>query len=167
MTLEYQLTVQDFLAAQRLHFRPGRLGQFMLWVVAGFCVAALLQEVWVIGHHGVLPRGWWILPAGLAYGALLFLIFLPWRVGKIFQKNPRLAEPTHVEVGEDGVLFDTKRGQIRATWSLLKSWKHNRAVVLVYQSRVHFHIIPRRGFASDVDYAAFQELFKSRLGPPQ
>jgi YcxB-like protein len=164
MKVEIRLEVKDYLAAQRLHFRPRFAMRAALAVLGGFLLAAFGQQIWTIAHHGVLPRWWWMLPAGLAYGAVLFCFFLPWKVGRIFKENPRLAEPMKIDLSDTGLLMESSRGQVRAPWSMLKSWKQNGSLILIYHSRVHFHIFPRRSFASAEDYAAAGELLKKHLG---
>lgn len=164
---ECALTVADFLAAQRLHFRPKLLGRISLYAFAFFLTVGLSQETWIIIRGQALPPGWWILPAGVAYGAVLFFIFLPWRVSKIFKANPRLADPLLVTFNEEGLLLDSARRQIKAPWSLLKKWKDNDKMILVYHSRSQFHIFPRRGFTSDAAFSSVKSLLRSHLGPPQ
>lgn len=165
MTIESRLRMQDFLAAQRLHFRPPpavRIALYGLGVIVGIL---FLLEGWAIARAGQLPRGWWILPAGLAYGALLFFIVLPWRVTRIFKQNPALAGPTRITFADDGLMLDSARGQIRFGWPMLKKWKRNRQLILVYHSAMHFHILPRTGFASDDDFQTLAELLRKKLGP--
>lgn len=167
MKFECTLSVADYLAAQRLHFRPKRLGRIALYVLAFFLVVGLSEEIWIIIRGQVLPRGWWVLPAGVAYGALLFFIFLPWRVSRIFKANPRLSEPLVVTFSEQGLLLESQRGQIRAPWSLLKKWKANHDMILVYHSGLHFHIFPRRGFVPPENFAGTLQLLTRHLGPAQ
>lgn len=164
---ECALTVADFLAAQRLHFRPKLLGRISLYAFAFFLTVGLSQEIWIIIRGQALPPGWWILPAGVAYGAVLFFIFLPWRVSKIFKANPRLADPLLVTFNEEGLLLDSVRRQVKAPWSLLKKWKDNQTMILVYHSRTQFHIFPKRGFPDAASFAAVKDLLRRHLGPAQ
>ncbi|HEU5078129.1 MAG TPA: YcxB family protein [Opitutaceae bacterium] len=164
---ECALSVADFLAAQRLHFRPKIFGRIVLYLFAFCLVVGLSQEVWMIIRGQVLPRGWWVLPAGVAYGALLFFIFLPWRVSRIFRANPHLSDPLIVSFTEEGLLLDSVRRQIKAPWSLLRKWKDNENVILVYHAPTQFHIFPQRGFRSAETFSEVKQMLRRHLGPPQ
>jgi hypothetical protein len=161
------LTPADYLAAQRLHFRPKPAFRWVLYVIAALFAGMLIQEALIIAQHRQLPRFWWVLPAGLAYGAFLFFVLLPWRVNNIFKKQPALAETTRTNLDGDGLHLQTSRGQIRFKWSMLKRWKRNRDYILVYHSALHFHIFPRRAFASPEDFSEAAALLEKHLGPEQ
>ncbi len=167
MLLEVQLTVQDFLAAQRLHFRPKPALRWVLYLFLAVLAAMLGLEAWMIARGGVLPSGWWILPAGLAYGAFLFFILLPWRVARIFHKNPALAAPTRMTIVDQGLWLDSSRGQLRFGWQMLKRWKANSEMILVYHSGSQFHIFPRRCFPQPQDFQRLRELLGQHVGPAQ
>ena len=166
VSVECQLTVQDYLRAQRLHFRPKPAVQILYWLFAIALGLALIEEAWVIFRGGTLPHGWWILPAGLAYGAFLFLIFLPWRVAKIFRENAALSKPNRTELADEGLLFESARGQIRLPWALIKGWKFNRQMLLVYHSTVHFYLLPRRCFSNENDFDHFRAMLAKQVGTP-
>ena len=165
ITVEVQQNVQDYLRSQRLHFRPRPLIRGLFWAIVGIIALAVADEVWVIAHGGVLARGWWLVPLAIAYGVCLFLFFLPWRIAKIFHANPNLARPMRTTLAPDGLLLATSRGQIRMPWPLIKGWKMNRDMLLIYQSRVLFNAYPRRCFASDADFHAWVEALKKNVGP--
>jgi YcxB-like protein len=167
MIIETKLTAQYYLSAQLLHFRPKPLLRYLC--IALFVVLALLliNEAVIVVRGGVLPRGWWVLPAGLAYGALLFFIVLPWRVGRIFRSHPHMAEGTRVTLDDQGIGLHSTRGEIRLRWATLKKWKCNRDYVLVYHTNTLFHTFPRRCFADTAEFDAALELLNKRIGPPQ
>ena len=167
MHITTQLTVDDYLAAQRLHFRPKPAIRWVSYALGALFAGMLLQEAIVIAQGGALPRYWWMLPAGLAYGALLFLIVLPWRVGRIFKGQPALAQPTKTVFNEEGLLLETSRGHLRFPWSMLKRWKRNKRYILVYHSAVLFHIFPRRCFENAAQFEALAERLRQNIGPEQ
>lgn len=167
MFLQVQLTAQDFLGAQRLHFRPKpavRWAGYLLVAVLGLMLGS---EVATIMRGGVLPGGWWILPAGLAYGAFLFFFLLPWRVARIFKQSPGLAAPTRTTLNDDGLFLESSRGQLRFGWPMIKRWKANRETILVYHSGSQFHIFPRRSFAGQKEFEELRTLLGKHLGPAQ
>ena len=137
----------------------------VFWIIMALITAAVGDEVWVIAHGGVLARGWWLVPLAIAYGAALFLFFLPWRITKIFRENPNLAKPTRTTLADEGLLLGTSRGQVRMPWSLIKGWKVNSKMLLIYQSKVTFNAYPRRCFTSDADFTAWIEALKKNVGP--
>jgi|GEM_PF-4563706 len=136
------------------------------WVIAALIALAVADEVWVIAHGGVLAHGWWLVPLAIGYGAALFLLFLPWRIGRIFRQNPNLALPTRTTLSPEGLLLGTSRGQVRMSWAAIKGWKVNRQMLLIYQSRMTFNAYPRRCFKSEADFTAWTEALKKNVGPP-
>ena len=165
ITVEVQQNAQDYLRSQRLHFRPRPWIRSVFWVIMGVIGLAVADEIWVIAHGGVLTRGWWLVPLAIAYGVALFLIFLPWRIGRIFNDNPNLALPTKTTLAPEGLLLGTSRGQVRMPWALIKGWKVNRQMLLIYQSRMAFNAYPRRCFSSETDFLAWTEALKKNVGP--
>jgi len=165
ITVEVKQNAQDYLRSQRLHFRPRPLIRGVFWALATMILFAVADEVWVIAHGGVLARGWWLVPLAVIYGVCLFLFFLPWRISKIFYANPNLAKPTQTTLAPEGLLLGTSRGQVRMPWALIKGWKVNRHMLLIYQSRVTFNAYPRRCFASDEDFSAWIEALQKNVGP--
>lgn len=164
MTVQVRLNERDFLAAQLLNFRPKPL---VRWVLIGALVMIALlfaAEGWAIAHAAALPAGWWILPSGLGYGALLFFIVLPWRVTKIFKQNPALAEPTELTFADDGVSLGAGPRQIRFPWKAMQQWKWNRHFILLYHSSAHFHILPKRCFAKAEDFDLLVGMLRERMG---
>ncbi len=167
MLVTTHLTPEDYLAAQRLHFRPKPAVRWIGWGLLALFVGMLLQEVIMIAQGLPLPRFWWALPAGLAYGALLFLIILPWRVGRIFKANPALLDPTETRITDEGLALQSKRGQLRFPWPMIKRWKRNSRYILVYHSSTLFHIFPRRSFANPEDFEALAARLRAHVGPEQ
>jgi len=167
LLLEVQLTVQDFLAAQRLHFRPKPAVRWAGYVLVAVIGLMLGSEISTMIRGGPLPRGWWVLPAGLAYGAFLFFILLPWRVTRIFNQNPALAALTRTTITEEGLALESARGQLRFGWPTIKRWKTNREMILVYHSSSQFHMFPRRCFAQPEEFDDLRELLGKHLGPAQ
>lgn len=165
ITVEVKQNAQDYLRSQRLHFRPRPWVRGVFWTIAVLIALSVAEEVWVIAHGGVLARGWWLVPLAIAYGVFLFVFFLPWRISKIFRDNPNLAKPTQTTLAPEGLLLATTRGQIRMPWALIKGWKVNSQMLLIYQSRVNFSAYPKRCFASEADFAAWVEALEKNVGP--
>ncbi len=165
MKIEVTLSAEDFLAAQRLHFRPKPALRWTLYAALAVFLGMLIQQILILAQRGSLPRGWWVLPSGLGYGAFLFFILLPWRVRRIFRQNPGLAAPTRTLINEEGLFLESTRGQIRFQWPTLRRWKRNGEMILVYHSGAHFHSFPRRCFARPEDFDGLAELLGKHIGP--
>jgi hypothetical protein len=159
-----QLTVKDYLAAQRLHFRPKPILRWVLIALGALFVGVIFQQVLMVAQGRALGRYWWMLPAGLAYGALLFYVVLPWRVSKLFRAQPSMGEPTETTFNDEGLLLQTPRGQLRFKWAALKRWKKNKHYILVYHSNVLFHIFPRRSFQRPEEFDELAALLGKNLG---
>lgn len=167
MLLDVQLTAQDFLAAQRLHFRPKPPVRWAGYLLVAVLALMLGSEVATIARGDTLPRGWWILPAGLAYGAFLFFFLLPWRVARIFKQNPALAAVTRITLNDEGLFLESSRGQLRFGWPMIKRWKTNRDMILVYHAGSQFHTLPLRCFSTPQDFEGLQALLHQHVGPAE
>lgn len=165
MTLSIQLTERDFIESQKLHFRPKPALRWTWYVFTAILVGMLVQEMVLMVQGSPLPKGWWVLPAGLAYGVFLFYILLPWRIGRIYRQNPGLANVSEVTFDEAGMGLGSGRGEIRFPWAGLRKWKRNRDTILVYHSGSHFHTFPRHCFGAEDTFEALAGLLAKHIGP--
>ena len=167
MTVSIQLTEKDFIAAQRLHFRPKPALRWTAYALLAIFGGMLLQEVLLMIQGAPLSKGWWVLPAGLAYGGFLFFILLPWRVGRIYRQTPALAKPTELTFSDGGIGIGSGTKEIRFPWKAFSQWKRNRDTILVYHSGSHFHTLPRHAFSSAEEFDALAVLLTQHIGPPK
>lgn len=165
MIITVQLTEADFIAAQKLHFRPKPAFRWAGYVFCAILCGMLLQEMILMAQGGPLPKGWWVLPAGLGYGAFLFFILLPWRVARIYRQTPALATPSELTFSDDGIGLGSGKNEIRFPWAAFRKWKRTRETLLVYHSGSHFHTLPRHCFNSSEEFEALAALLLKQIGP--
>ncbi len=145
--IEGQYSVEDFQAAQKLHFQspPGKFvfscsGNFLLFAVvlllAGFVGAAFLR----------LPGGFFLLiPAGLAAGYVFFeLIQRPRQMRRLFEQQKELSMPFEIEISEAGFGFKNSNGSGLRPWGQFARWKEDGTLFMLYRSDVVFDMIPKR-----------------------
>ncbi len=150
--IEGQYSVEDFQAAQKLHFRSPRgkfvftcSGNFLLFAVvfllAGFIGAAFLK----------LPGGFFLLiPAGLAAGYIFFeLIQRPRQVKRMFEQQKELSMPFEIEISEAGFGFQNANGTGLRPWDQFARWKEDGTLFMLYRSDIVFDMIPKRLLAGE------------------
>jgi hypothetical protein len=146
MPVHGTLTLSDYFAAQRVHYKPGPL---RLSLIVAFTILAL----WA----GVASKNWWLFAFPI-YIAAIYLIYVPWRGRRQFRQNKSLAELMTIEVRPDGVYFEHKYSSGLLPWGHIYKCKNNDRIALLYRTSTMYHLIPRRFFSSDEEYTAFLKI---------
>lgn len=167
MELTIQLTADDYVKANFLHMRPR---PFIKWV--GFFLLLLAGVVMFIATYDAFAHKksfGIILGIGvpLIYIGLLFGVFTPKRVKKIFLQQKLLQMPFSFSITEDGIFTKAQYGEAKLTWDVFRKWKKNNHLFLLYQSDVLFHMCPKRFFDSSEDVALFRKYLLDKIGPEQ
>jgi hypothetical protein len=140
--IQGSLTLQNYLAAQRLHYwlRP--------WAIAFFGPCAVI--IFLTGGQ----RAAWA-AAGGAIAMVLLLAIGPIKARQHFRQNKAASEPVSIEVKERGVFFSGVHGSGLFPWEQIFKVRSNNRLALLYRSANSFHVVPREFFASDADFNAF------------
>jgi YcxB-like protein len=143
MPITGTLTLSDYFAALRVHYRPGP------WRLSSL-VAFTVLMVWA----GAALGDWWLLTFPICIAAV-YLIYVPLRGRRSFRQNKALSEPMTIEVRPDGVFFEHKYSNGLLPWAHIYKCKSNDRIALLYRTSAMFHLIPQRFFDSVEDYKAF------------
>lgn len=98
----------------------------------------------------------------LAYFALSYGIWLPYRTKKIYKTAEK---PYEAKLTEEKFITTNSFGTARIKWADFHKHKVGKDIVLVYQSDLIFHLFPKRWFSDD-DFRKLLQILKNSLGNP-
>ena len=148
MSIKGELQWTDYLQAQLLHMKSGKLTSIFLYgilslLILGFLGIALLSIFGLIQFEVLLPP--------LIFIGLFLLyryILLPRQVKKIFFQQKELSSPFELEITDEGLKASNEFGNSIRPWDHFTKWKENRELFLLYHSDLMYSIVPKR-FLSD------------------
>jgi hypothetical protein len=150
MPIHGVISLSDYLAGQRVHYRPKP------WFAA---VAALFigGTLWcaVALHDGLIA----LFPI---YLATIFLIYVPLRGRRSFRQNKALSEPMTVELRDEGLYLTNTHANALLPWAHVHKVKSNARIALIYRTSNMFHLIPSRFFSNAIDYETFLQTVRSK-----
>jgi len=150
MPIRGVISLSDYLAGQRVHYRPKPwLAPVAALVIGGTLWYAVAMHDWVIA---LLP----------IYLAVIFLIYVPLRGRRNFRQNKALSEPMTVDLRDDGLYFTNTHASGLLPWSHVHKVKSNARIALIYRTSNMFHLIPSRFFLNANDYKAFLQTVRSK-----
>ncbi len=152
MKISGQLLWTDYLKAQFLHMRPGKLTSILRYVIFGLVGLAVLAGMFA----GGVAESWvFYLPILLLFVAipLYYYVFLPRRVRGLFEQHKELGAPVEHEITPEGLITTSQYGNSNRPWSLFRKWKESKDLLMLYLTDVQFIMIPRR-FFTDEQFAA-------------
>jgi hypothetical protein len=145
---EYTLQEEDFIASSKLHGRrQGSLAHIVSMLVS---LAAVCWYGWLLLTCPSAATAEFF-TAALAGSIYIILTPLsPLILAALARREYRqsrsmwIAQPTQCD--EEGVSFESARGQVRFTWSDFHRWAKDDSSVLLYQTNHCFLTLPLRGF---------------------
>ena len=149
MHIEYEISEQDFLNAQRLAIRSSPIPLVWLtrWALPLFGLAGLAFLT-----NGTVQQGfsWSIIP-GLAF--CLFFISLPLvskrTQKKLYKNTSSIHGKLFLEVTEDGLAFTGPTSSSKVGWSnFWKVLEDEQSFVIYQQNQLAFSIIPKRNLST-------------------
>lgn len=166
MPFPCRLTPADLQAAQWLHLRP-KPWVFYLGValVIGAGIAILFSsqspEALATTLSLIVPVAIW---------ALVFFLFLwlltPWQMKRLFRQQKMLQVDFTTDITPEAIIVTSEYGTSRLPWADFHKYKVSSKLVLLYQSPVLYHVLPRRFFPSEEDYQTLLGYLRQHLGPP-
>ena len=157
MVVEGIISEQDFLAAQRLNFRPRPI-----FAVLGILLLMLMAYVVV----ELVPDSSCYVMIWLAFCLGLFFLYLPWKAKRTYRQLKALAEPVTLEARDDGLFYQRERSQGLVPWSHICKWRHNKTLLLLYPASNMYMMVPSHFFPSPEAFDEFIATVKGHLGHP-
>jgi len=146
------ISTEDYAAAIRLASRATGAARLLTPTMLLLLFLALVVQPLIRGVSLFIPIG--VLAAMVA--AVLILRTAPERAAKVaFRNSPMLGAPLQVAISEAGLSVKSQYGDSRLPWHVLPQRKRSDDLLLIYQSDMLFHVLPRRWFASDQQWEEF------------
>lgn len=152
------ISMEDFVRAQRMHFRST-----FVWGVR-ITLAAVVAAIAV----GLAGGDVWIGAAVFLTTILLLVALVPWTNGwvwrRMYRRQPGLHERLEGFLGEEGIRY---RGALEGAvpWRMFVRARMDDRTLLIYQAPNLFNLLPRRLFRSDEDWRRARELVREKVKP--
>jgi len=144
MRIDANMQPKDLAGALRLHRRLDFGARFAFVVVPALWAACTLWKLWDMRQMTLLYSGI-ALVAVIAAG-----FFVERRLAlRKLQQRIDLGREKSVTIGENGIVFVTKRGRKSHPWLCFAEYKRGRNMVLMYFSDGEYLIFPRRWFTPE------------------
>lgn len=147
MHIDYEISEQDYLRAQRLAFKKS--GQVPWTTKAipwfGFFLLGL------IGYYAVTQGVSWNFLPGAAFA--LFMVSAPvltkGTIRKVYLKSPNLHGALSLDLDDDGVHFRGATFDSRVKWEYFLSFFEDQDSFVMFTSARVFNIIPKRNLTPE------------------
>lgn len=161
MKFTVQISEQDFIDAQRLHMRPGKARRVFHYILGVIVIPGL---IFLAAADEYRARE----PALIALGVIvlviiLFVVVVPWRLRRFYREQKTLQYPVTMELNEEGVFSEGETGTGRIKWDDFYAWKQDSKMILLYQARNLFNVIPCRVFAPTQNGGEVIDLIERKL----
>lgn len=148
-TVSFTLTPQDWIAAQRFHFRQYSLKSLLR---IGLVLGAIHTVLWLVGEDRRLfdlASGLGTLAVALlAIGAVLYLL-LPSRSRRLYAQTASMRRAMTISWSDWGVRFDAENGTWREAWSDFFRIADSRTSILLLVNDSMFYLVPKRALSPD------------------
>jgi len=157
VTLNYQLTLDDYLEATRFHSKSKPIEyygmQFLGWF--GLIVGVFLLAVgtvkdltgYVVGALSLL---------GGAYIVLAFTVLRKYLHERRLKRFPSFLLPIVLKVSATQLSFQTAEEGTQFGWKKYKKSLEAENLFLLYRSDKAFQLVPKRAFANEADLEQFR-----------
>ncbi|MBB6638393.1 YcxB family protein [Cohnella thailandensis] len=155
--VETTLTKEDFW----------NLNKYVLWNKQRKTVLTMLfgYPVVLFLLFMIMDYAIWICIAAalvLGGGSLWFFYYrFKGRVMKVPVDNPALLGTQSFEIGAEGFWESTSANRTFTEWQGIESIEQNNEYIVVFVSRMHCHLLPKRDFASP---AQAEEFYRTAIG---
>ena len=152
MKAQVQLELQDYLDAQKLHFRQPNHIRFLSTLILAFLVILFLVSESTYRKNYIY---FFLIFLAISGIALLYrYVFLHPRTKRIFEQNKFLHLPVEVEITEEAMVTSAEYGHTEQPWSMFFRWKEGDEMLILYSSEASYTILPKRFFTAEQIEAA-------------
>ena len=139
----YTLTEHDTIKAYQLA-APIRSIRLAIASVGALVAIGLIGQIYRFSLIGfvALAIGMFLLVGLLSW--LRWAVLLPRRIRRIYDQQLSLQDEHIVAWTQSGLQVSTEHGRMKLPWSRIRKRRQNATTILLYQSDVMFHAIPKR-----------------------
>ncbi len=173
LAITCRIEFEDYERAQELSLGAPRSRRRAWWMLVGLLVASWAFRGLV---HWFDPVRNDLTPTVWDY--LLVAIIVLWPaiaplLKRLGRRGPRRVYDQHrsfqqeftAEFTEEGWHSRSATGESRLPWDYFHKWISADDMVLLFESDVLMHVVPRRAFPSEAGWQAFRDLVTRKLGP--
>ncbi|MBB5883575.1 YcxB family protein [Xanthomonas sp. LMG 8992] len=158
------ITVQDYLAAQRLHQRRGhrRVLLVMAALLLGLAVFAFARHgsgMAIIGVMLAVAGG-----GGLIGQTIQSAWTMPRKVRRLHAQQAALRHRLTYRWDAAGLEITWADGRVQRSWRDDVRYRENAQVLMLYQNDVLFDLVPTSWFADAAQRDAFRQLAAAQVG---
>ena len=162
MTYTCKIELTDYRHAMWLHVKPRKvlaiLGSFLL---ALFALLTLFIFYLYLSKGQHFTQLCLMLAVTAYFG--FFILWTRARVKRTYQQTKLLHEPFTFEATDTHLVTKASFGESNIPWTAFLKWRADSRLLLIYQSDVMFHIIPRQAFPSDQEFQSFVNWIATKL----
>lgn len=163
MRIEYQISEQDFINAQRLAIRNSPL-QVFRWTRLVFPVFGLMLLLFVMR---TAQRQGLSVSMTPAFVICLFFLSMPLlnrlTQKKMYARNTAMHGPLSAELDERGISFQGLTFSSQFDWSNFSRFFEDDNSFVLYRTTQLFNLIPKRGLAPD-EISVLHGYFQRKIG---
>lgn len=141
------LSEDDFIAAQRLHFRRAlTVRSSVKW----FALVSILVAALIFVIDGAIDPVGFLFALLVMFAAFVALLLLLWLSIPIFArrtlKQRKIGGPVALSWDASGFRMKSEYGEANFAWSDLYRWAADRAAILLFIDERIYYALPRRAF---------------------
>ncbi|WP_295974907.1 YcxB family protein [uncultured Xanthomonas sp.] len=165
MTISGNITLEDYLIAQRLHQR--RAVRRVLVAMAALLLSGL--TLFAFARHGSGMAMLGIVLAGAGGGGLIGQTIqsawtMPRKVRRLYAQQAALRHRLTYRWDEAGLEVTWADGHVRRSWRDYVRCRENPQVLMLYQNDILFDLVPTSWFADAAQREAFRQVVAAQVG---
>lgn len=154
------LTVDDMVAAFRVHYGARTLAGRILCAILGVSLLALSAFCFLFNRPIAVAFG--ALAIVMAWLAIKPLCGLRRQIRKQWDEMGKTSEDVDIAFDDEGLSVRGAKSEGTIKWTAFTKWKEGGGYVLLYQHRKFFHIVPIGQFDSETA-ARLRQILSSRI----
>ena len=161
--IKFKWTLEDMLEGYRYHFRHvcRPLFRFLLH----FIFALILLGGLIAFFKGAKDS--LIVSLGFIFVGVYWFVFRRferrWIIRRQFAKRPDQNREVEWEIGAEKLAVRSSVGHSEFGWEALIKVVRTPSSILLYSLEQYYHLLPRRGFASDAEFERLWEIAQSKV----
>jgi len=142
MTITYQLTLNEYQEAILLHYKNTNR-PLIISLFVGFATFLILLGTDFSNTREVIDN---ILVVffSLSFYILFIRILTAYQAKRVYHKSPLLSSQVTLHLSAKGINLNRQSDNQTLPWKTFIQWVENDKYAILYTSRYHFNIIPKR-----------------------
>ena len=157
MKTQYELTLDDYVEANKLYSKSKPIEYYGVQIFGWLCLAVGVASV-ALKITIDAPGYMFMIPATL-YGAYIVLastVFSRYIHSRRLKNYPSFFQPVILEVTATQMNFQTPDSATQVAWSKFVLFRESRNLFILFWSPKVFQIVPKRAFANAADLEQFR-----------